>query len=217
LRRIATPERDEHQRGRLIDLQNRPAVTTRERSLVYTARPWQTVLMARVRLVHWKPDEATRLIGLLRVAGHCVDYDAKFDLAHFRANLPDAVVIDLSRVPSHGRDVAIYLRVRKSTRHIPIVFVDGLPEKVETIRLKLPDAVYATSGRLRQALAHALKNAPPKPIVPPHMMESYAGRGAARKLGIRESSTVALIDPPRGYAKAPPTWSSARTPTSRAP
>ena len=33
-------------------------------------------------------------------------------------------------------------------------------------------------------------------------MERYAGRTAAQKLGIKEFSSVALIDPPRDYRKA---------------
>jgi hypothetical protein len=109
-------------------------------------------------------------------------------------------VIDLSRLPSHGREVAVFVRGSKSTRHVPIVFVNGLPEKVEAVREKLPDAVYTTSARIVPALKKAIANAPGNPVSPPQMMERYRGRTAAQKLGIKPAGKVALIDPPRDYA-----------------
>jgi CheY-like chemotaxis protein len=161
--------------------------------------------MPRVRLVHWNASEAAPLLAALRAAGHAVDYDEKVDSGGFRtirASPPDAFVIDLSRLPSHGREVATFFRGQKATRHIPIVFVDGAPEKVEAIRQILPDAAYATPERLRSALRAALANRLASPVVPAQMMARYTSRSAAQKLGIREGTTAALIDPPRNYATA---------------
>jgi CheY-like chemotaxis protein len=159
--------------------------------------------MPRVRLIHWKASEAAALLANLRAAGHAVDYDEDVASGGFRAireSPPDVFAIDLSRLPSHGREVATFFRGQKATRHIPIVFVGGAPEKVEAIRKLLPDAVYTTPGRLRSALRAALANRPASPAVPAQMMARYASRNAAQKLGIREGSTAALIDPPRNYA-----------------
>jgi len=159
--------------------------------------------MARVRLVHWKANEAAALLAGLRAAGHTVDYDEKLSSAGFgaiRQSPPDAFVIDLSRLPSHGREVATFVRGLKATRHILIVFVGGLPEKIEAIRKALPDARFSAPGRLRTAVRAALADRPANPVVPPRMMERYASRTAARKLGIREGSRTMLIDPPRNYA-----------------
>jgi CheY-like chemotaxis protein len=162
--------------------------------------------MPRIRLIHRKADEAAAFEAILRDAGHVVDYDEKLDSGGFRAiraSPPDALVIDLSRLPSHGREVATFVRGQKATRHIPIVFVGGDPEKVEAIRRVLPDAVYTVPGRLRSALRAALarqRTALPHPVVPAQMMARYASRSAAQKLGIREGTTAALIDPPRNYA-----------------
>jgi len=159
--------------------------------------------MPRVRLIHWKASEAAALRAALRAAGHTVDYDEQVASGGFRAireSPPDAFVIDLSRLPSHGREVATFFRGRKPTRQIPIVFVGGEPEKVEAIRKLLPDAVYTAPGRLRSALRAALANQPASPVVPTAMMARYASRSTAQKLGVREGSTVALIDPPRNYA-----------------
>ena len=46
----------------------------------------------------------------------------------------------------------------------------------------------------------ALEKKPPNPVVPAQMMQRYASRTAAQKLGIGEGTTAALIDPPRNYA-----------------
>jgi hypothetical protein len=159
--------------------------------------------MARVRLVHWKASEAAALLATLRTAGHVVDYDEDVASAEFRTirtSPPEVFAIDLSRLPSHGREVATFFRGQKATRHIPIVFVGGAPEKVEAIRKVLPDAVYTEPGRLRSALRAAVAKRPANPVVPAQMMERYASRSAAQKLGICEGTAAALIDPPRNYA-----------------
>jgi CheY-like chemotaxis protein len=113
--------------------------------------------------------------------------------------LCDAVVIDLNRRPSRGKEVAIALRGAKSTRHIPIVFVEGAPEKVEAIRQLLPDAVYTIWPKLPAALKKLRPVA--NPVVPKQMMDRYMGRTTAQKLGIKESSTVTVVNPPRNYAQ----------------
>ena len=159
--------------------------------------------MPRVRLVHWKASEAAALLAALRRAGYVVDYDEDVSSAGFRALRevpPDVFAIDLSRLPSHGCEVATFFRGRKATRDIPMVFVDGAPEKVEAIRKLLPDAIYTTAPRLRSAVRQALEKRPVSPVAPAQMMQRYASRTAAQKLGIREGSTVSLIDPPRNYA-----------------
>lgn len=159
--------------------------------------------MPRLRLFHWNAEEAAPLIELLRAAGYTVDYDEKNEPALMRSlrETPlHAVVIDLTRMPSHGRYLASGIRQTKSTRRLPIVFVDGDPAKVELIRAALPDAIYTSRSRL----AAALKRVKPlaDPVVPVSMMNSYGSRTLVEKLGIAKDKRVALIDPPPGYAKA---------------
>lgn len=154
----------------------------------------------RIRLVHWRAGEAGVLLDALQAAGHQVDYDEQLSPETFRVirhSPPDVFVIDLSRLPSHGREVATYIRGQKNTRQIPILFLDGAPGKVEAISQLLPDAVYAPQTRLRSALRQALQNRPASPVVPAQMMARYTGRTAAQKLGIREGCTVVLINAPR--------------------
>src|ERR1700674_1054694 len=107
--------------------------------------------MSVVRLVCWNPELAQERARLLQQAG--VDVDASplkpaSVIGHFRASSPAAVLIDLDRLPSHGREVAVALRTSKSTRHIPIVFAGGVPEKVERIRQELPDAFFTDWKRV---------------------------------------------------------------------
>ncbi len=156
-----------------------------------------------VRLIHWNATEAAALRDDLQAAGHVVDYTERLSSADFQAirkSPPDAFVIDLSRLPSHGREVATFIRGQKTIRHIPIVFTDGEPEKVEAIRKLLPDAVYTQSTHLLSALRQALAHPPASPAVPVQMMERYGSRSTAQKLGIREGFKIAFVDPPRNYA-----------------
>ena len=158
--------------------------------------------MPRVRLFHWRADEAQPLIASLRAGGYTVDYPSDKADGSFRklreGPLPAAVVIDLTRLPSHGRHVAAEMRATKSLRHIPIVFVDGDPEKVERVRKDLPDAVYTSRARLLAALKRVKPLA--DPVAAPRMMDR-TDRTTAEKLGIKASARVALIDPPADYMR----------------
>jgi len=159
--------------------------------------------MPRIRVFHWKAEEAEGFIEALRASGHQVAYDEKIRpglFAKIRASPPDAFVIALTRLPSHGRDVAVFLRGSKATRHLPIVFVDGAPEKGDGIRRLIPDAADASLSRLGAALQKALTKPPAVPVVPPQMMERYRMRTTAQKLGIVKDTAVGLLDPPGDYA-----------------
>ncbi len=160
--------------------------------------------MSRVRLLHWKAAEAAAHLDSLRAAGYEVEYEEQFRpglMKLWRESPPDAFVIDLSRLPSHGREIAIALRQSPATRAVPIVFCDGADEKIDRIRRDLPDAAYCSLSKLPSSLRKAIANPPVKPVKPVQMMDRYASRTAAQKLGIKESSTVAVIDPPRDFMK----------------
>lgn len=155
--------------------------------------------MPRIRVLHWKASEAAGLLELLRGAGYEVEYEETFRPAlmrEWRESPPDAFVIDLTRLPSHGREIAVALRQSRAMRQIPVVFCDGAEEKVAAIRALLPDANYCTRGTLKSTVRKALKNRPEAPVVPKDMMHRYAGRTAAQKLGIKAGSKVALVDSP---------------------
>jgi len=155
----------------------------------------------RVHLIHWHAAEAKQRAKMLRHAGFQVDvHTDAAPLRAIRENPPDAFVIDLSRRPSGGRDVAIWLRQRKATRGVPIVFAGGDPEKVAQVRELLPDAGYAEWRRIRGVLRRAIGNPPADPVVA-GAMDGYSRTPLPKKLGIRAGSVVALLGAPADFAR----------------
>jgi CheY-like chemotaxis protein len=159
--------------------------------------------MSRVVLVHWNPQEARLRAARLRAAGRRVQVigDPKIDcLRAIRARPPQAFVIDLSRLPSHGRAVGVWVRQRRATRHIPLIFVGGEPEKVAAARALLPDAIYTGWAGIRGALRRALRKPPARPAVPA-TMAGYSGTPLPKKLAIRPGAVVALLGAPAGFER----------------
>jgi CheY-like chemotaxis protein len=154
--------------------------------------------MHPVHLIHWHAQEAEERVALLREAG----YEAVFEppspslLKAFKERPPAALVIDLSRLPSQGRDVALHMRKQKATRCIPLVFVEGAADKVARVRTLLPDAHHTTWGKIRGVLKRAISNPPKDPAVPDSVFDAYAGTPLPKKLGIKEHMAVALVNAP---------------------
>lgn len=141
----------------------------------------------RVRLFHWNEAEAKQRIATLEAAGCQVEF-GRFGtplLRAIRSNPPQVFVIDLSRLPSHGREVAAALRSFKATRLVPIVFVDGEAEKVARVRRLLPDAVFARWATVGPALKKAVAKPPVTPVVPGSVLKASSGTPLPRKLGIK--------------------------------
>ncbi len=166
--------------------------------------------MPRIRLVHWNAQEAAPQAQRLRAAGHTVVAGPLRppELAQLKRTPPDAVVIDLSRLPMQGRDFGIMLRAAAKTRHVPLVFVDGVPAKVERVRKSLPDAVYTSSGRIRGAVRRAIDRPPRAPEAPASNLAGYSGTPLPKKLGIKAGAGLALLASPPGFdrtlGKLPP-------------
>ena len=118
--------------------------------------------MQRIRLIHWDPAEAGQRAQRLQAAGYEVDSETLdgAGLRRLRDDPPDAVVIDLGRRPSQGRDVGLTLRKYVATRRVPLVFVGGVADKVARVREFLPDAVYTTWDKIHGALALSIRPAP---------------------------------------------------------
>jgi CheY-like chemotaxis protein len=158
--------------------------------------------VAHLRLVHWNGREGRERKLRLASLGHHADFDdvdGPALMRVLRSSTPDAYLIDLSRLPSHGREVAMWLRSTKSTRHVPIVFVDGDPAKVAKLKQLLPDATYTSWPRLAPALAKALARPVADPVVPPSSI--YSGKPVVEKLGVRPDMRVCLLNAPPGFAR----------------
>lgn len=154
----------------------------------------------KVRLIHCNGPEGRECRLRLAAMGH----EALFDevegpglMKKILANFPDAVVIDLSRLPSFGRAVGMALRARKSTRYVPIIFVDGDPAKVKMIKQTLPDATYTSWTKLETALPRAIAKPVTSPVVPPSSI--YSGKPAVEKIGIKAGMHVVLLGAPPGF------------------
>jgi CheY-like chemotaxis protein len=158
--------------------------------------------MPRVVLIHWNADEGRERADDLRKGGFDIAFEPTTPASLRRAaeRTPDAFVIDLSRLPAQGREVGKRLRERKSTRHVPLVFVDGEKEKVEKARRELPDAVFTSWGRIAAALKRAIARPPSAPILPSRPA-GYSGTPLPQKLGIKPASTAGLIGAPDDFQK----------------
>ena len=116
------------------------------------------LLMARIFYMHWNEGEALERIAPMTEAGHDVRAHWSTDSSpSLKGELPDAVVISLDRLPSHGRAVAEWFREAKSRWHIPIVFEGGKPDKVAVGRERSPDARFCETGRVLDMLERLLK------------------------------------------------------------
>ncbi len=158
--------------------------------------------MQRIQLIHWNHSEAEERVHRLEGAGYEVAFDVSnvLDLQRaMRRDPPAAVVIDLGRLPSQGRDVAVGLRANTSTRRIPILFVGGDPAKVALIRARLPDAVYTTWEQVEADLVRAIAAPPQNPVAMRSQMDGYSGKPLAVKLGIKPRMKVALVGEPEGF------------------
>jgi CheY-like chemotaxis protein len=157
----------------------------------------------RIRLVHWNAAEAQEQASILRLAGYRVEagpVDSE-GLRRLREDPPDSVIIDLSRIPSHGREVGLALRTSRATRRVPLIFAGGDPAKVRAIRKLLPDAVYEEWSGIAAALPDAMSNPPADPVVPPSNLAGYSQTPLPRKLGIKEGHAISLRGAPSDFEK----------------
>lgn len=157
--------------------------------------------MVWVRLIHWNDAEAAERGEHLRTAGYEVEHRVPSppSLRKLSGGEVDAFVIDLSRMPSQGRDLAVLLRQREATRRVPIVFVGGEPEKVERTRQVIPDAVYTSWDEIEADLEAAIAAPPADPAVPDSAFAGYSGTPLVKKLGIKPGTSVALVDAPEDF------------------
>ncbi len=114
----------------------------------------------RLFLIHWNKPEAEAYAKTLRGWGWEVDFeyeDGARGGAAIKLSPPDAVVIYLTRLPSHGRATAEYLAEAKSTRSIPLIFVGGEGEALEKTKTKIRSGIFISEAQLEKTLAKYAK------------------------------------------------------------
>jgi CheY-like chemotaxis protein len=109
--------------------------------------------MARIFYVHWNRDEAMETVRSLRDEGHIVIFHHSTEEGagaeawkSIRAKPPDAIIVSLSRLPSHGRRIAAVTTEYKALRDVPVIFVGGEDEKVAVARQEFPKARFCAPG-----------------------------------------------------------------------
>ncbi|HYK87669.1 MAG TPA: hypothetical protein VE398_02795 [Acidobacteriota bacterium] len=160
--------------------------------------------MKRLRLVLWNNEEARERADGLQAAGYEVAWEVPRGpefIRELKSNSPDAVIIDLSRSPSQGRDMGLFIRKNAATRRIHLVFVSGEENLRGRIRELLPDAIFTSWSEIRGALRRAGESPLVEPRVPTSVFEGYSGTPLPKKLGIKAGKVVGLIEAPEGFEK----------------
>lgn len=116
----------------------------------------RTPATGKLFLIHWNHDEAEALAAPLRAAGWTVEIESEDGERGAKRALdahPQAVLIYLTRLPSHGRRTGQHLRSKRSQIELPIFFVGGDPEKVTKTKQEVPEARFLDTDELPAALA----------------------------------------------------------------
>jgi hypothetical protein len=153
-------------------------------------------------LVCWNPELAADRAKFLKKASLEVDaspFDPAGMITRLRENPPGVMLIDLDRLPSHGRAVAVMLRTSKSMGHIPIVFAGGVEEKVARVRTEIPDAIFTDWAKAPTAIKKALKDPPVALVKPAPYMQTWAGSRLVKKLDLKPGTKAALIGAEDGF------------------
>ncbi len=111
--------------------------------------------MANVFLIHWNKPEAEAMKASLMSQGFNTYYEAFDGRRAFKLivrHQPDAVVIYLRRQPSRGLEVVDSLKFNRKTSRIPILFVDGNPDTIESIQSKTDEVYFIRENELTDTL-----------------------------------------------------------------
>ena len=160
--------------------------------------------MVRVLVVHREIAEAAGRAARLSAQGfEAFPYTSlgTKGFREIRAAPPDAIVIDLTRLPSYGKYFGALVREQKSLRRIPLVFIEGDPDKAKQVRAVLPDAVFAPWSKAAAAIHKAIERAPAEPLAP-----VAPNRPLLAKLGIGDGCGVALLHPPKDFRLPKGPW-----------
>jgi hypothetical protein len=150
-------------------------------------------------LVYAGADESAR-VAELSALGYCVEAGrwSSPEIIRKKAELPCAAVVDLSRSPSSGRDIAVAMRLNRELVSVAFIFIDGAPDRIAAIKALLPDAIETTWLGIRDALIKARAN-PPIGGRKLSVFAAYENKPLAEKLGIKAGATVALVNPPATF------------------
>jgi CheY-like chemotaxis protein len=156
-----------------------------------------------VYLIHWDDEGRDLRAGQLQNLGYDVENDLPPGPKLLREleNLsPHAIVIDLTRIPSQGRDLGIGIRKRKGTRSIPLVFVGGDRAKVDKLKQILPDAYYSKWEGVAEVIDRAIRlGVSEDAVVPDSVFAAYSGKPLLTKLGVKDGDKFLCVNEPGDF------------------
>jgi hypothetical protein len=85
-----------------------------------------------ILLVHWNQREADERARVLHAVGQKIRILCDSEKPNFLAicrSLPDLFAVDLTRLPSQGREIAGYFRRTPATRQVPTLFSAAIPNE----------------------------------------------------------------------------------------
>ncbi|PZR23427.1 MAG: hypothetical protein DI539_03120 [Flavobacterium psychrophilum] len=85
-------------------------------------------------IIDWSKELSTPLIDYCKKNAEVVGIELRDGGEAYRKTgllKPDAIVINYATKPSHGRQTADSIRLRKATAQIPIYFIDGAEDENE--------------------------------------------------------------------------------------
>ena len=157
--------------------------------------------MKTIKLISWHEDVKTKAAAL-KQPGARIDTAPLIRLSGAVGELarlnPAVLVLDLDKLPSHSREIALVLRSSKSARHIPVLFAcGGAPKKTVRIRTENPNGIFVQWPEAPQALAVLLRQPPSTPpAMPPR---DFSTTPLPKKLGIHANMQIALIAAPDAF------------------
>jgi hypothetical protein len=155
-----------------------------------------------VRIISWNRDQASERGQVIEKSGFKADASPLSTsglIGRIRDLAPIAILIDLDRLPAHGRAVATLVRRSASTRHIPIVFAGGAADKVARARKDFPDAFFTGWNAAGSAIKTAVRNAPDNPLRPEPFIAQYAATSLSKKLGFKPGLKASMLAAPDGF------------------
>jgi len=153
-----------------------------------------------IKLISWHEDVKAKAAAL-KQPGARIDTTPLIRLSGAVGELarlnPAVLVLDLDKLPSNSREIALVMRSSKSARHIPVLFAGGAPEKIVRIRTENPNGIFVQWPEAPQALAALLRQPPSTPpVMPPR---DFSTTPLPKKLGIHADMQIALIAAPDAF------------------
>ncbi len=163
----------------------------------------------RIIWIDWRKKDENPLIAALREKSLEIEnfmFSGPGSLKALHSDPPAAILIDLTRLPSQGRDLGILLRKNKGTRHIPLLYLNGEQDKVDQVKSILPDAFFCREAELGQTLASLKNYKVLEPVVPDSAFAGYKDVPLLKKLGIQAQLLISLIDAPENFITTLGSW-----------